>query len=253
MGGKHFRIPCTISKNGIGILQNALGDSGAGGLIFIDEVYAARVCKHLNVSPIPLDQPVPVRGYNGAEGKPVTHLLVLNLSVDGHRQRNMPMLIVDLGGRNDMIIGRKWFEQFDVMLDLRRKRLVWPEQHAELLPVREIVTKGEQLKPKQPDPSHQFDVYQRDAKFAHEDQRRAAGRASAKKRLPTIEYDSGESDDEEEGGRVFGTSRTGAFASPRTTSPTPSRGTSPASSLRTSPATSPGSSPYTSPRITPIR
>ena len=79
--------------------------------------------RFLDVSPITLPTPCPVKGYDGKPGKPVTQILTLHLAIDGRRQRDIPMLILDLGS-HDLILGRKWFSHFDVWLDVRKRRLL---------------------------------------------------------------------------------------------------------------------------------
>ena len=54
-----------------------------------------------------------VKGYDGRPGKPISQILTLHLEVDGRRQKSIPMLILDLGSY-DIILGRKWFTQFDI-------------------------------------------------------------------------------------------------------------------------------------------
>ncbi|KAJ5135347.1 retrovirus polyprotein [Penicillium bovifimosum] len=49
------------------------------------------------------------------------------MGIDGHIQRQKPMLVADLG-KHDMIIGRLWFAEHDVLPDCRRRRLIWPHE-----------------------------------------------------------------------------------------------------------------------------
>jgi predicted aspartyl protease len=161
-------------------------DTGAGGTIFIDRRFAERICRFLSIQPIPLEHPCPVRGYNGKAGDPITNILVLHLSIDGRRQYDVPLLILDLG-RHNMIFGLKWLEQHDIWLNISEQRLIWPDQRdAEVSLTREICTSDSQLLDQRTDPAHQADVYFRDEAFDLEDRQRAAGRAS-KPPTPTVE------------------------------------------------------------------
>ena len=54
MGGKHFTVPCTLSKNGYGIALSALIDSGANGFAFIDTACAYDIAQFLNIKAKPL-------------------------------------------------------------------------------------------------------------------------------------------------------------------------------------------------------
>jgi hypothetical protein len=54
------------------------------------------------------------------------------------------MLIADLG-RYDMILGRMWFAEHDVLLDCRRHRMIWPDERTLF---DEVVSKISVLTPK---------------------------------------------------------------------------------------------------------
>jgi len=65
MGGRHFTIPCTISRNGYGIDLHALADTGANGFAFIDTACAIDTAKFLNLEATPLKEPIAVKGFDG--------------------------------------------------------------------------------------------------------------------------------------------------------------------------------------------
>jgi transposase InsO family protein len=179
IGGKHFTVPCTLSYNGYCVQTHGLADSGANGFVFIDTKCANDLSNFLDVKPIPLSTPCPVRGYDGKPGSPVTHVLILHLAVDGHRQYDIPMLILDLGN-HDIILGRKWFTQFDIWLDVRNRRLIWPEQRPEHLSfAKELTTTRDILRSQPLNPIYQADIEKRDKAFAKEDCRRLAGKHMA--------------------------------------------------------------------------
>lgn len=54
----------------------------------------------------------------------------LHLWVEGRRFLKVPLLITDLG-QYDLILGRKWLSEQDIWLDVRERRLVWPEDRAQ--------------------------------------------------------------------------------------------------------------------------
>jgi hypothetical protein len=57
------------------------------------------------------------------------------------------MLILDLGSHN-LILGRKWLAYHDIWLDVRNRRLLWPDQPRDSRPVtREILTTYERIRP----------------------------------------------------------------------------------------------------------
>ena len=179
MGGPHLTIPCTLSYNGYAVQLPALADSGANGFSFINTPCAVSIAKFLNLKARRLPQPIHVKGYNGQVGSTITHLLKLHLTVDGRRQYNIPLLILDLGS-HDLILGRKWFAYFNVLIDTRHRRLLWP---AGLQPsysvVKEITVDRKTLLPRGTSSQYQEDIDQRERAFEAEDRRRAAGRISA--------------------------------------------------------------------------
>ena len=141
MGGKHFTTACTISRNGHGVSLSALANTGANGYIFINTRCALDAAKFMNTTAVRLQQPLPVRGFNGQSGAPVTHAIILHMKVAGRRQKDQPMLIANLG-QHDLIIGRKWLEENDIWLDVRNRRMIWPDERPADGPglIRELVT-----------------------------------------------------------------------------------------------------------------
>ena len=123
MGGKHLVVDCKLLKNGYGVTSRALVDSGANGFVFIDSLFAVDLAKFLNISAQRLPFSIKVKGYDGRPGKPVTHYLRLNLSVDNRQFFNLPILILGLRTYN-MILRRKWLAFFDILVNCRRRGLV---------------------------------------------------------------------------------------------------------------------------------
>ena len=125
LGGKSFTIPCILSCNGNGVKTTALADTGANAFALLDTKCARKLSEFLNQPFEALEQPVPVKGYNGQPGKPITSVLRTHLRVDGRRLYNVPFLITDLGHHN-AILGRKWLSHLDLWLDVRNRQLIWP-------------------------------------------------------------------------------------------------------------------------------
>jgi hypothetical protein len=187
LGGEHFTVPCRLAYNGYAIQTSALADSGANGFVFIDTRFAQDLMKFLNVSSTSLPKPCAVKGYDGRPGKPVSEVLILHLEVNRHRQQKIPMLILDLGS-HDLILGRKWLDHFDIWLDIRNKRLLWPkERSSEWTFTKEICTPRENLRITAILPRHQADVEKRDRAFALEDKRRGDGRKPIMNQLQASE------------------------------------------------------------------
>lgn len=174
MGGRHFTLPCQVSKNGYGIALTALADSGANGFAFIDTARAMDIANFLNIKPQPLVRPIATKGFDGRDSKPVTHILFLHLSIDGQRQQDIPFLILDLG-THDVILGLKWMSYFNVWLLPRDRRLLWPDDPERTNTPsfqREIAIDKTAIEPKKPNPEHQRDAAARDHAMDLEDVRR---------------------------------------------------------------------------------
>jgi hypothetical protein len=105
MGGKSFTVPCNLSRNGYGVKTSALTDSGANALALLDTKCAEKMSKFLNTPFETLERPIPIKGYDGRMGQPITSILRIHLRVDGRRQYNVPFLVTDLG-HHDVILGR---------------------------------------------------------------------------------------------------------------------------------------------------
>jgi predicted aspartyl protease len=174
-------IPCTLSNNGYSIQLHALADSGANGFLFLDTLCAIEMAKFLGLKAQRLPATINVKGYDGKTSNSITHILRLHLTIDGRRQYNVPFLILDLGS-HDCIIGRKWFEHFNVLIDAKERCFHWPQHlNPSYSVVKEILIPREALASQQPAKyiaKYQRDVEARDRAFEAEDQRRAAGRQS---------------------------------------------------------------------------
>ena len=165
LGGKSFTVPCTLSRNGCGVNTTALADSGANAFALLDTKCAEKLSEFLNTPLETLEKPIPVKGYNGQAGQPITQVLRTHLRVNGRRQYNMPFLVTDLG-HHDVILGRKWLSYLDLWLDVRNRQLIWP---ATLPPtpcfIKEITTDIKTLLRTVTDRKHQADAIRRDQTF----------------------------------------------------------------------------------------
>jgi hypothetical protein len=147
MGGPYLTIPCSLSCNGYLVNVSSLTDSGANGFAFINTLLAIDIATFFNLKFQRLPKPIGIKGYNGKLGTRITHFLRIHLTIDQRRQYNIPLLILELGSYN-LILGCKWLEYFDLLLDIRNRRLIWPELLSPLLSVvREIPIPREALLP----------------------------------------------------------------------------------------------------------
>ena len=158
MDRKSFVIRCILSRNGYGVETTALADTGANAFALVDTKCAAKLAEFLSAPVEPLSQPVPVKGYDGRRGNPITSILRTHLRIDGRKQYNVPFLVTNLG-HHDVILGRKWLAYSNLWLDVRNCQLIWP---ANLLPTpsfaKEVRTNLKTLMEITPDPRYQADA-----------------------------------------------------------------------------------------------
>jgi len=97
---------CVLSSDEIRYSLKSLIDTEAADYSFIDELTAQNVCDHLQIEPLPLIKPKPIRGFDGHYAKKlITHAIYSNLTVQDHMKRSAPMLITRLS-QHQMILGK---------------------------------------------------------------------------------------------------------------------------------------------------
>jgi hypothetical protein len=104
MGEKSFTVLCTLSWNGCRVTTTALADTRANAFALLNTKCARKVSEFLNTLLETLERPVPVKGYNGQMGEPITSALRIHLRINGQRLYNMLFLVTDLG-HYDVILG----------------------------------------------------------------------------------------------------------------------------------------------------
>lgn len=122
-----FRTSVTLtSQDRRCVLNDGLVDSGCvGAYTVINEALVPRICEELQIEPLPLSKPKPLRGFDGKLAKrPITHCLLPNLEVHGHKESTCPMLIAPLG-QHDLILGKPWMNKHGVLLDMLRDKILF--------------------------------------------------------------------------------------------------------------------------------
>ena len=169
LGGKPFAVSCNLVFNRYGFKTPALADTGANGYVLINTTFAQRL-SHFLSSPIrTLPLPITVGGFDGRSRQSASQYIVLHLHIDGRKQYNVPMVLLNTG-HHDLILGRTWFDHLNIQLNPRRRQLVWPaDQHPtpDLVKIRWLHPKI--LVPKAIDPDHQADADRRDQALGQED------------------------------------------------------------------------------------
>jgi predicted aspartyl protease len=149
MGGKHFTVPCTLSRHGYGVKSSALVDTGANGFAFINRSFATELSKFLDIQPVQIPNTLSIQGYDGKQATTVSHALILHLTIDKRRQTSIPFYILDIG-THDIILGLKWMDYFNLWLNPRQKRIIWPEKENKIAPpplYREIIAERRSITP----------------------------------------------------------------------------------------------------------
>lgn len=173
IGGQGFNVNSQIAYNGISIPLTTLADTGANGYLFMDTQRATELAKFFGIPTRRLNTPIETKGYDGRAGSTITDAIVCHLLLGGRRFLNQPFLIADLG-QHDLIIGRKWFDSHDVWLNVKHRKLVWPEQRSYLDEIQSNQYLGapkQILQRPEPDPIHQADMERRDRRIEKEERR----------------------------------------------------------------------------------
>lgn len=87
------------------------------------------------------------------------------------------MLVADLG-KYDMILGRKWFADHDVLLDCRRYRMIWLDEKTlfdDVASKMAVPTPTAILQKPKPNPDHQADADRRDRLFGQKESKTKDG------------------------------------------------------------------------------
>jgi len=101
-----------------------------------------------------------LHGYDGKESKEIQEVFTCTLDVQGRRVYDTPMVVVDM--HHDIILGREWFAQQDVLIDCKRRKLIWPDKRNEYVAAHKLEIKKEDLIKGTPSLGHQQDAGRRD-------------------------------------------------------------------------------------------
>lgn len=126
LGRRPFSAPVTVSSRGFELILTGLVDGGCSGAhTIINESIVDDVCEKLRIEPVPLSRPKPLRGFDGKlSRKPITHMILPSLTVQGHKEASCPMLIAPLG-QHDIILGKPWMNKHGVILDILRDKILF--------------------------------------------------------------------------------------------------------------------------------
>jgi hypothetical protein len=179
---------CTIANNGVSLTtHDALADSGADGYLFVSTAFAKRLRELLQVKRFRDFRPLPVGGFdNNGATQWINSTVRGHLTVQGRTVYDAPFLVID--SSHDVMIGRKWFEHHDVLIDCKRRRLLFPPEwepdphwkKGANIPL-------DQSPAKSLDQKAEEGIRRREKLMDEEDRRRRAGGAAVKKRIAELE------------------------------------------------------------------
>ncbi len=121
-----FRTSITLFAAGkTHVLSDSLADSGCSGAnAVINNALVPMICEKLQIEPVPLPKPKPLRGYDGKlSPNPITHCILPGIDIDGHRESTCPILIAPIA--HDMILGKPWMNKHGVVLDMMVDKILF--------------------------------------------------------------------------------------------------------------------------------
>ena len=124
LGGDPLTSSCQIAFNGMALSATALYDSGANCDLIIDKKLAARMEEILGAKRMKVSRPKVVSGYDGRSQQTIDTVVSAHLKIQGRIDRNVLFIVASIN--QDLMIGRKWFARNDVIIDVPRRRLLFP-------------------------------------------------------------------------------------------------------------------------------
>jgi len=152
--GKPFLIDATLSSQDQSYRLRPLIDSGSAAYALVHIKLADQICQKLGIQPISLAKEKLIRGYDGKLAKKaITHKILPNLIIEGHKELTVPMLIADIG-HHEAILGKPWMNKNGLLLDMRHDEIVFPDRLDKPISVLPVPAKAKQPNwPRSPSPS----------------------------------------------------------------------------------------------------
>jgi hypothetical protein len=124
LGGEPLTYTCQVAFNGMALSATALNDSGANCDIIIDKKLAARMEDVLGAKRRKVARPKTINGYDGRSRQVIDTVITAHLKIQGRIDRNVLFIVASIN--QDLLIGRKWYARNDVIIDVPRRRLLFP-------------------------------------------------------------------------------------------------------------------------------
>ena len=175
IGGVPLLGLCTVANNGMSFHISALLDSGANGSLFVDTRLANFMIQKLGCEWRDDFKPHGIGTFESGTAQYINKIVKANFRVQGYLFHDQWMMVMKM--RHPLILGRKFLDRHDILLDCRRRRLLMPPEMLPAMPSTDICLNeaGEPLS----DPAFDKDVRRRDELMAKEDQRRRIGYTNA--------------------------------------------------------------------------
>lgn len=126
LGGKPFVFTCSIANETSPSVttDDGLADTGANGYVFVSADFARRLVESLHLSRDTDFRVRRVGGHDGSSSQAIEAIITADITVQGRRFPQQPMMIIHTN--HDLILGRKWLEAQDILVDIKRRRLLFP-------------------------------------------------------------------------------------------------------------------------------
>ena len=123
IGGKQLAFNYLVYTNGKSISLSIMVDTGANGYAFINKRTSSFTRKMLGYSRTKLVEPIPVTGFNKNYKHHLTYITTTNLYLNRRTELEVSFLELDISAHN-IILGRKWLEENNILVNYRRRRLL---------------------------------------------------------------------------------------------------------------------------------
>jgi Retroviral aspartyl protease./Reverse transcriptase (RNA-dependent DNA polymerase). len=125
LDGLHLILPCRIRANGKRTKAEALVDSGANGMAFIDQAFAQKLELKLERLRNPRRLEV-VDGRQSVAGR-ITHLTRITIDIDGHKE--LLSCFVTKLSQQPIVLGIPWLKCHDTTISWRKNTLTFNSRY----------------------------------------------------------------------------------------------------------------------------
>ena len=124
MGGKQLAFNYLVYTNGKSISLSIMVNTGVNRYAFINKRTSLFTRKMLGCSRTKLVEPIPVIRFNKNYKHYLIYITTANLYLNRRTELEVSFLELDIGAY-DIILGRKWLKENDILVNYQRRRLLW--------------------------------------------------------------------------------------------------------------------------------